>query len=232
MFNFLKAHTPIVLKKDIHAHLLPGIDDGPKTMEESIAMILLLKEMGYEQLTATPHVYSDYYPNTKEKILETFADLQEELQKQEIDISITPSAEYYLEEEFENILTSNSLLPLFDKHILVETSTLYTDPKFKEYLFNIRMHGYIPIVAHPERYLYFKEEDYASFLNLSCKFQINILSLTGHYGPDVKARAKFLIKKFPISYVGTDAHRIGHLKKIQTYLASSNARKLLSVLAT
>ena len=227
MFNLFKKKAPIIIKKDVHAHLLPGIDDGPKTMEQSIAMIRFLKEMGYEQLTATPHVYAEYYPNTKEKILECFAALQEELQKRAINISITPSAEYYLDDEFEKKLAANSLLPLFDQHLLVETSTLYADPKFREYLFKIRMKEYTPVIAHPERYVYLKEEDYTHLINLSCKFQVNILSLTGHYGPEVKTRAQFLIKKFPVSYLGTDAHHVGHLKKIQSYLASSKARKIL-----
>lgn len=228
MFSFLRSKvTPLVFKQDIHAHLLPGIDDGPKTIAESIAMIEYLKDMGYEKLTATPHVYWEYYPNTSRMIIEKFRTLKAELQQRAIDINLTFAAEYYLDDHFEALIAKDDLLPVFREHVLVECSTIAATTKLNDYLFAMRLKGYTPIMAHPERYLYFKEADYQNIVDQGCELQINFLSIMGHYGKEIQKRALFLLKTYLIHYFSTDAHHIHHLQKIKTFLASGKAQKLL-----
>lgn len=230
MFSFLYNKVkPFSVETDIHLHLLPGIDDGPQHIEESIKMILLLKTMGYKRLIATPHVYWEYYPNTKKIILEKLILLQAALEKANISMAIDAAAEYYLDDHFEKLLTANELMTL-DRtdYVLIECSMLERNRKIMEYLFQMQIQGYRPILAHPERYLYYKEHDYQSLLEKGCKFQINLLSLTGHYGREVQKRADFLLKKKWCHFVGTDAHNVKHLEIIKTKLASSKATKLLA----
>lgn len=229
MFNFFSGKTPIFsIQTDIHAHLLPGIDDGPKTMEEAIEMIQLLSKIGYKRLIATPHVYQEYYPNTRKVILEKLLLLQAAIEQANIPISIDAAAEYYLDDHFELLLKENNLLTL-DRtdFVLVECSLLEQTMKIKEYLFQMQVQGYRPILAHPERYLYYQTADYQSLLEKGCKFQINLLSLIGHYGRDVQKRANFLLKKKWVHFVGTDVHHIKHVQLIQDFLKSSKPRKLL-----
>jgi len=229
LFSFFKNTSKLFsLATDIHLHLLPGIDDGPKNMEESIKMIQQLKAMGYKKLIATPHVYWEYYPNTKKIILEKLLAVQAAVEQANISISIDAAAEYYLDDHFEKLLAENNLMTL-DRtdYVLIECSMLEKNRKMLEYLFQMQVQGYRPLLAHPERYLYYKEKDYQSLLEKGCKFQINLLSIAGHYGREVQKRANFLLKKKWCHFVGTDAHHTNHLKVIQAFMKSSKASKLL-----
>ena len=229
MFNFFNRNTPkFTVQRDIHAHLLPNIDDGPKTMEESIAMIRLLAKIGYKHLIATPHIHSDYYPNTKKDILEKLLVVQTEVKKANIPVTIDVAAEYYLDDYFESLLKEEDLLTLEQTpFVLVECSLLEQSIKTMEYLFKLQVQKYYPILAHPERYLYYKEKDYQALLEAGCKFQLNLLSLLGHYGKEVQKRANFLLKKNWIHFVGTDAHRLQHVRLIEGFIGSKKANKLL-----
>lgn len=229
MFSFFNNNVkPFLIATDIHVHLLPGIDDGPKVMEESIEMLQWFKAMGYQRLIATPHVYWEYYPNTKKVILEKLLSLQAAAEHSNIDIVIDAAAEYYLDDHFEKLLTANELMTL-DRtdHVLIECSMLEKTMKIRDHLFQMQVQGYRPLLAHPERYLYYTEADYQSLIDNGCQFQINLLSLAGHYGRAVQRRATFLLKKKWCHFVGTDAHHVKHLMIVQEFLRSSKASKLL-----
>lgn len=229
MFNFFNRNTPkFTVQRDIHAHLLPNIDDGPKTMEESIAMIRLLAKIGYKHLIATPHIHSDYYPNTRKDILEKLLVVQAEVKRANIPITIDAAAEYYLDDYFESLLKEQNLLTLEQTRlVLVECSILERSTKTMEYLFKLQVQNYRPILAHPERYLYYKEKDYQALLEAGCKFQLNLLSLLGHYGRAVQKRANFLLKKNWVHFVGTDVHHLQHVRLLQNFIGSTKANRLL-----
>lgn len=211
----------------MHAHLLPNIDDGPKTMKDSIEMIERLVKMGYKTLVATPHVYWDYYPNTKERIINRFLEVKKELSKRAISVQLKFSAEYYLDDHFEELLEKEELLTIYQNYVLVEWSMLSANLRLSEQLFKLQIKGYKPIIAHPERYLYLKEQDYEQLVDQGGHFQINILSLIGHYGADVQKRAMFLLKKYPVFYLGTDAHHIRHIASIDQFFNSAKSYKIL-----
>jgi len=213
---------------DIHAHLLPNIDDGPKTMEESLQLIKGLQTLGYKKLTATPHVYSQFYPNSMEAIQLAFAKLQKAVAQAKITIQLACAAEYYLEDAFEVLLNSGQVLKLDKTRVLVETSLMAQDPKLLHYLFNIQMKGLQPVLAHPERYTYMSEKDYRQLMDAGCEFQLNLLSLEGHYGREVAKKAKYLLKKQYINFVGSDVHHIGHLEKLTNLVRSGKAANFLS----
>lgn len=217
--------------KDIHAHLIPGIDDGPETMEESLLIIENLGNLGYKELTATPHVFHDYYPNTKEDILAKLGVLQREVEKADISVKINSGAEYFLDYHFESLLESSSLLTVFDNFILVEMSTFESPPYLYDILEKIKEKGYRPILAHPERYLFLGERDYLKLLQFGCTFQLNILSISTFYGREIQKRAIFLLKKNWVHYLGTDIHKKEQLAflepLIQTNLDQSALHRFL-----
>jgi tyrosine-protein phosphatase YwqE len=193
----------------MHSHLLPGIDDGVKTAQETVYILKVLQSFGYQKIITTPHVMNEYYPNTKEGILMKLEETKEFIKRHNIDIELEAAAEYYLDESFLDRLAKNEKLLTFgDNHILFETSFLNKPVFLEEAVFNMNTQGYRPIFAHPERYSYLQNNqkllDKLKSMNLL--FQMNLLSLTGFYSADVKNFAKHLLKTNMIDFLGTDCH--------------------------
>ncbi|MCM4157094.1 CpsB/CapC family capsule biosynthesis tyrosine phosphatase [Gramella sp. AN32] len=219
MFSFFKKKKFLVDSiagiTDFHNHLLPGIDDGAGTVEDSIIMIEKFKELGIENFIHTPHIISDYYPNNRATIEEAFTKLYSEYDNQ---TSNSYSAEYMMDQQFLEILSQNEIIPLFKKYLLVEMSYFQPPINLKEILFKIQNHSYKPILAHPERYAYYQSSDlgkYKELKNLGCSFQLNLLSLTPHYGIPVQKIALKLLENDMIDFISTDTHRIDHLLKLE-----------------
>ncbi len=219
---FDKPLNPIgfdCLKTDMHSHLIPNIDDGASSLEDSIKMISALRKLGYQKIITTPHVMSDFYKNTPEIINAGLALVRAELQKNKIDVQLEAAAEYYLDYEFELKIKEGNLLTFSGKYILVETSFIEAPPNFKELIFKLQIEGYKVILAHPERYPFMSMQDYEELADRSVFLQLNLLSLLGNYGLEVKDKAQQLIDNNLISFVGTDCHHMGHVdlyEKCQT----------------
>ena len=211
---------------DIHSHLIPGVDDGAKTLEDSIALIKGLKELGFRKIITTPHVYSDYYPNSSDRLLAGLTTLRNGLKKAGVDIEISCAAEYYMDDFFEELLEKGDILTLEDNHVLVEMSFFSEAFKLDEYLFKMQVKGYKPILAHPERYTYYlkKFDRLEDLKNRGFKLQLNLLSLTGHYGKEVKDLAIMILNKNLYDFVGTDTHNIGHIEKLKTLTSNKNKK--------
>lgn len=222
MFSFFrKKNKPpqdfSFLQVDMHSHLIPGIDDGAKTLEDSITMIQRLKELGFRKIITTPHITGEYYPNTPEIILNGLAQVKTALVEQGIDIEIEAAAEYYLDDYFENLLNENKkLLTFSDNHILVEFSMLVEPANAFDLIFQLKTRGYQPILAHPERYLYFEKnfKKFEEIKSLGCEMQVNLLSLSGYYGKEQKKLGIKLLQSGMIDYLGTDLHRASQFKSI------------------
>ena len=199
---------------DIHSHLLPGIDDGAKDIDTSIALILKMASYGIKNFITTPHVLGNVYPNSTAVIKEKLAVVQKELEKREIKgISIQAAAEYMLDEEFSALLEQKDILVLKDNYILVEMSYFSAPMNLYELLFKIQIKGYKPVLAHPERYNFY-HTDFKSYYKLKqagCLFQLNLLSLTDQYGKGVQKISKKLLKENLYDFVGTDTHHQNHL---------------------
>ena len=199
---------------DIHSHLLPGIDDGAKDIDTSIALILKMASYGIKNFITTPHVLGNVYPNSTAVIKEKLAVVQKELEKREIKgISIQAAAEYMLDEEFSALLEQKDILVLKDNYILVEMSYFSAPMNLYELLFKIQLKGYKPVLAHPERYNFY-HSDFKSYYKLKqagCLFQLNLLSLTDQYGKGVQKISEKLLKENLYDFVGTDTHHQNHL---------------------
>ena len=228
MFSFFKKkidyNATNHLLVDLHSHLIPGIDDGAKNLEESIELILKLKSLGYKKIITTPHVMIDSYPNSKNTIIKGLENLQRELIKRGIDINIEASAEYYIDEGFIKLLKNHQLIPILNKYILFETSYISKPFNLEEIIFEISQKGYIPILAHPERYRYIKnhKDEYTKLKELGVMFQLNANSLIGYYGKDAQIKANYLIENSLIDFIGSDTHRQRHLLILEEVLRNKS----------
>lgn len=220
-----------VLGLDLHSHLVPGIDDGADSPETALALIRQLQDMGYQQLYTTPHVMSDLYPNNPSSIAEAFEKLTKAMHQSGIDISIHAAAEYYMDDTFNNIITEDhELLTLPGKRVLVEMSFVSAPPGLFHYIFRLQTKGYQPVLAHPERYLFLKKNfsQYERLKEYGCEFQLNLLSLIGHYGQPVQETAFKLLKNNMIDFLGTDLHHQRHAELLQKALADKMVQRYLS----
>ncbi len=206
------------LGADMHSHLIPGIDDGAQDLETSIALIKGLQDLGYKKLITTPHIFWELYANTPETINAGLTLVQQELIRQNIDIEIKAAAEYFIDDHFQQLLrTKTPLLTIKDNLVLTEFSMVTAPFDLKEVLFELQMQNYQPLIAHPERYIYLKNKKnfFYELKEQGCQFQLNLLSLTGHYGTSVQELAEYLIKHDFYSYAGTDLHSVKHLAGLQ-----------------
>ncbi|WP_010182478.1 tyrosine-protein phosphatase [Aquimarina agarilytica] len=217
---------------DIHNHVLPGIDDGAKTIEDSLEMLEKFKALGFKSINATPHTMSDFYPNTKESIFEALTNVQGQLKNDSIRLKAT--SEYMLDPNFEEVLKNNpeKLLTFNDNHILVEMSFYRPYDRFEEVLYDLQLKGFQPILAHPERYLYYADKItyFTTLKNKGVRLQLNTLSLTNHYGTKTNEITKKLLADDLYDFIGTDAHKIEHLNKIETIKIASKYSNTISKL--
>ncbi len=217
--EFIKDH--LVDFVDIHNHILPGIDDGSASIEDSLQLIRRFKDIGVVDFICTPHIMNDYYPNTQATIsaalekLKSSLVLTNDLQK----IKLRAAAEYMMDQNFMEILENGQILTLKDNYILVEMSYFQAPINLNEILFQLQTRGYKPVLAHPERYAYYHSKDlsnYEDLRNRGCLFQVNALSLSTHYGTGIQKTAFLLIENGMIDFIGSDAHREQHLDKLET----------------
>jgi protein-tyrosine phosphatase len=214
MFSFFQKKNKVSdiewLGADIHSHLLPGIDDGAKTMEQSLTYIHRLQELGFSKLFCTPHIYSDVYPNSPETILPVLSTVKAKMMASGLTIEIGAAAEYMAESDF---IAAPGLLTLPDNHILIEMSYLTETPNIDQIIFDLQVKGYKVILAHPERYNFYhkRTERYQRIKDAGCFMQLNLLSVSGYYGKSVQAMAEYLLQQNLYDFAGTDLHHDKHL---------------------
>ncbi len=194
---------------DWHSHILPGVDDGVKTMDESIKVLNAYEALGLKKVWLTPHIMEDY-PNTTDGLRQRFEELKNNWTGS---LDIRLASENMLDSLFEERLASNDFLPIGEdgNHLLVETS-YYTPPMgMDEILDRIKGIGYFPVLAHPERYRYMDEKDYFKLKEKGVLFQMNFVSLVGGYGETARKKAEWLLSKGMIDMTGSDVHRLDHI---------------------
>lgn len=217
-FKKKTAASVLPLTVDVHSHLLPGIDDGVESWEESLFILQELVNLGYNKVVTTPHVLADHYPNTPEIILGKLHELKHLIEGQGLPIKVEAAAEYFLDEIFlRNLENNEKFLTFGDNYLLFETSFINKPTFLVDAVFKISAQGYKPVLAHPERYIYMQEnlrlvED---LLERDVLLQLNINSLTGYYSKGAKKMAEKLIDNNYISFVGTDCHNQRHLSVIK-----------------
>jgi protein-tyrosine phosphatase len=213
---------------DIHSHLLPGIDDGAQTLEETIILINALQDFGVQQCITTPHIMSNVWNNTKQSIENKLAITTKDLNEQKVYMPIHAAAEYLVDANFVTLFKNEPLITLKENYILVELN--YINPLIQIYdiLFELQVAGYKPILAHPERYSYYHHNfnEYQKLKNAGCLFQLNLLSTVGYYGSKTTKIAEQLLNKGMIDFIGSDVHHENHINAFSKKLLVKDLKPL------
>lgn len=200
---------------DYHSHLLPGVDDGVQTAEESLEILRLYEQLGIREVWFTPHIMEDI-PNTTAGLRSRFEQFQKRYTG---NIRLHLAAEYMLDNLFKERLAHRDLLPIGEEgnHLLVETS--YFNPPMDLYgmIEKIKSAGFIPVLAHPERCTYMGEKGYRRLKEAGVMFQSNLPSLVGGYGNPVKKKVEELYSKAMINLYGTDTHTLSSFNRIISF---------------
>ncbi len=206
MFFLPKSPLSTLLRgfTDFHSHILPGVDDGVPSLDESLAVLRRYEELGIAAVWLTPHIMEDI-PNSPSFLRECFARLQEAYTGP---VRLHLAAEHMLDNLFEERLAAGDVLPLMQNHLLVETSYFNPPMDLNGALERIKSRGYYPVLAHPERYGYMDRDDYRRLKERGIKFQSNLSSLAGAYGPAARKKVEWLQKQQLIDFWGTDLHRL------------------------
>ncbi len=217
-----------VLKVDLHSHFIPGIDDGSQSMEESLSLLRGMEALGYEKVITTPHIMVDVYRNTPKIIKEGLLSLREAAKAEGIQVEVEAAAEYYLDEGFYDHLHSGEVMSINNKYLLFETSYVSKPLQLEEMIFEISAAGYIPLMAHPERYRYVRDplKEYSRFKELGVLFQLDLNSLGGFYGKDAKKKAEILSEKGMLDFLGSDVHHLKQTRFLDDVFKSENYAKV------
>ncbi len=232
-FGSNKKSFNSTIKVDLHSHLIPGIDDGVRTIEESLAILKKFKNLGFKKVITTPHIMGDFYKNTPEIIRSGLHEVQEAADKENIGIEIGAAAEYFLDEYLIKILKNEEeILTLPGNYLLFELPYINLPIHMDEAIFIMQSQGYKPVLAHPERYQYYQGQ-LDKLIELREKgifMQLNLNSVIGYYSRPVEKMAKNMIKKDIVDFVGSDVHNLRHAELLDKSLGSRSIRKLNSPL--
>ncbi len=209
---------------DIHSHLLFGIDDGAKTVEDSQHILKTFAELGFTSSITTPHTIQDVWNNTYDDISAKYQEVKELLPSETQKLHLKVASEYFMDDSFVQRFQSEKLFTLKDNLVLVEMSYINAPIQLYDILFELQVAGYKPVLAHPERYLFYHKNlnEYKKLKNSGCYFQINLLSATGYYGENVTKAADMLLENDLIDFAGSDVHHASHLMMFKKTLKIKN----------
>jgi protein-tyrosine phosphatase len=219
-----------VIGTDLHSHVLPGLDDGSPSMEESLKMLEGFAEAGFRKIITTPHVSTAAYPNTRDRILGQLYHLREVAAEKGIPLELEASAEYHLDYEFTERVQTGEVIPFGEKnYLLVELPFLKPGFDFEAVLFRLLVEGYQPVIAHPERYVWMmgRMNYYSRLIERGMLFQVNINSFNGMYGFPIRMAARRLLDAGMISFIGSDAHYLGQVKALTGLLHNHRFARLV-----
>ncbi len=197
--------------KDIHCHIMYGIDDGSKSLEQSIEILKNAYSNGITDIVLTPHYInkSKYNCNNKNK-KKILVELQKELKKEKININLYLGNEVMIDKDISKLISNDEISTINNtKYVLVELPMHFENSNSEKMIFDLIRHGYIPVLAHPERYDYVQDDlsKLNVFIDMGCILQGNYLSLFGKYGEDSKKTLKKLLKEKKIHILASDIHR-------------------------
>jgi len=195
---------------DIHSHILPGLDDGPQTMEESIRMCRIAYQDGIRTIVATPHTLNGVYQNGRSVILSKVDELNDALNNSELPLKILPGSDVHLCETTLQQVEQGEAVTIGDggKYIMIEFPSQAIPYQAERILFQLLGRGLIPIISHPERNLDIgrRPERYDEIIKMGCFGQVTAMSLTGEFGPKVRQWAEKLLKRWLVHFIASDAH--------------------------
>ena len=194
---------------DMHTHILPGLDDGPDSMDISIEMVQLAAEDGIQAMIATPHARSGKFDSSPEIVKKGMDALNIQLTDLNIPVTIYPGMEIHICDDIQKRIENNELLTLnHSRYVLIELPGQLIPPKFKEVIFQLKLQGYYPILAHPERnFAIQKSPDMINdFIDWGVYIQITAASLMGQFGIPLKQLSKKMLQNRQVHFIASDTH--------------------------
>ena len=218
---------------DIHSHLLPGIDDGAKTISDTIRLTKAFETIGISQFITTPHISHYIWDNSPQAILANHKKTAILLSESNIKKPFQAAAEYFMDDWFEKHFKAEKLLTLKDNYVLVEMSYMNAPIQLYKILFDLQVAGYIPVLAHPERYLFYHKNfnEYEKLKKAGCLFQLNLLAVVGYYGGEITKISEQLLKKGMYDFVGSDVHHNNHIAAFEQKIKVNSLTSLKEIIS-
>ncbi len=202
---------------DIHSHILPNLDDGSKSMTESLEIIKVMHRLGYRKMILTPHNQQGWFTNPTEKIIDALNKMNIAVSIHRLNMILEAASEYYLDELFLQTIRKKLALTFGRKYVLIELSPFILDKFLFQHLDEIMQHGYVPVLAHPERYIYFyqQKEKYHQLHEMGVKLQLNLVALSNEVSKEMRCIAEYLIDQQLVSFCGSDTHSMKNSKILE-----------------
>jgi len=210
---------------DFHNHLLPGIDDGSPNPETSIQLTQGLLELGFTNFYCSPHIIADTHPNNPQTISQAAEKLNQFAVANNFPVNYNYIAEYMIDDVFISQINKKAPLLTFSSNkILTEFSYIQKPSHLEHVTFELQMQGFEPILAHPERYIYYHNNlpFYEYLKDLGFEFQLNLLSVTPYYGKGVQKVTQHLLKSGLYDYACTDLHHERHLEALKNFFTKES----------
>lgn len=235
IFNslFKRQRQPLFFATDIHCHILPGIDDGAPDADYGAELVMRMSAWGLSRIIATPHIVNEVYENTPQSISTAHSRLLDTLNDSGVDTVVEWAAEHRLDDLFNRHLAEGEIVAHPCRHVLIENSFMQEARDIDSIVIRLTNRGYIPIMAHPERFVDYHSANlkrYFELHRLGVRFQVNLLSIAGRYGSEPRHVAERLIEAGIVDFFGTDVHRHEHCDAIEAFLSSRNYDKLLNAI--
>ncbi len=224
---------------DLHAHILPGVDDGVKNDAEAVKAARQASAFGVDSIVATPHVIPGVFVNNRSGILEAVARLQGVLDNQEVAVRVFPGAEYYVEPDLPKKLAQGELLTVNDRgqHVLVELPMQNVPAYVDQVLFDLLVRGVTPVLAHPERNRELVDDPGKLYrlVQKGILVQVTAGSLLGMFGREARTAAEFFVRQRWVHFLASDLHGAGErllalkeaVEKLAGYVGNEGARMLV-----
>lgn len=199
---------------DLHSHILPGVDDGAQTLEDSLEMARKAISQGITHLMCTPHHNNGKYNNPADKIIREVANLQGELDKRGLDLTLLEGQEVRLTEFLLTAIQRDEILftDLDNTYLLIEFPTNEVPIYAEQVFYQLLNRGQVPVIVHPERNAVFREEPnrLVSFLEMGTLTQLTAPSIVGIFGSDIQQTARQMLEHNMLYMVASDAHNLRH----------------------
>lgn len=218
---------------DCHCHILYGIDDGAKNIEESIDILRQLEKLGFKEVILTPHYRIDYHANNKIK-KERFELLKQKVKELKIPINLYLANEVAISSNILELIEQQEIT-LYHNYLFLELPFTNKIHHLERLIYTLQENNINIIIVHPERYEYLDKKEYQKLLEKDVMFQLNYRSILGSYGTTAKKKAKYLLKNNMITFLGTDIHNTSQItektfqkieKKIIKIIGEKEYRKI------
>ncbi|MCR9010668.1 tyrosine-protein phosphatase [Gabonibacter chumensis] len=211
---------------DLHSHILPGLDDGVKTVEESVEIVKRMLELGVKRFTFTPHIAYPLLMNGPVNVGKKLEALRERLRQEDIVLNADAGAEYRVGRYMFDLIGQKQIMASGEGRVLLEHGFLAPSLYFEELLFQLQTEGFEPVLAHPERYRFYGEDIEKACRELKgkgCRVQVNLLSFSGYYGKEARKGAYVLLKRGLIDYLSGDIHSLPQVELLEDFLKSKES---------